>query len=353
MAVVFERDLKKNIDSGNFLPVYLLFGNDDGLKRLYTSAIINKTVGDDDCFNLQRFASDADLQAVYDATMQFPMMSDKKCVTLCDFDFEKTGENNFSRLTTLIEDLPESAVFVLWFDTVEIDEKKSSRFKKLLTAVEKAGGMTVKLDHRNAADLVKMLCKAAEKQGVRMESSTAKYLMEVCSTDYNILKNEMDKLTSFMGGEGLITREIIDTVCVKSVEASVYNISRELAAKNIGKALNMLDELLFLKVKPHVILSVLSTAFVEMYLGKTASAAGVKPAEVANAFGYKNREFVITRAIDSARRLDERVLGLCLSELLSADNKLKSTSVNERVIIEELMIKLVYIMSEGEQIDKA
>ena len=49
----------------------------------------------------------------------------------------------------------------------------------------------------------------------------------------------------------------------------------------------------------------------------------------------------------------ERVLGLCLSELLSADNKLKSTSVNERVIIEELMVKLVYIMSEGEQIDKA
>ncbi|MBQ2274600.1 MAG: hypothetical protein II334_03930, partial [Clostridia bacterium] len=159
MAVVFERDLKKNIDSGNFLPVYLLFGNDDGLKRLYTSAIIKKTVGDDDCFNLQRFASDADLQAVYDATMQFPMMSDKKCVTLCDFDFEKTGENNFSRLMTLIEDLPDTTVFVLWFDNVEIDEKKSSRFKKLLTAVEKSGGMAVKLDHRNAADLVKMLCK--------------------------------------------------------------------------------------------------------------------------------------------------------------------------------------------------
>ena len=353
MAIAFERDLKKNIESGNFLPVYLLFGNDDGLKRLYYSDIVKKTVGDDDCFNLQRFGADADLQTVYDATMQFPMMSDKKCVTLCDFDFEKSGENNFSRIITLIEDLPDTTVFVVWFDTVEIDEKKSTRFKKLCVAVESKGGMTVKLDHRNATDLVKMLCKAAEKQGVRMESSTAKYLMEVCSTDYNILKNELQKLTSYMGGEGLITREIIDTVCVKSVEASVYNISRELAAKNIGKALNMLDELLFLKIKPHVILSVLSTAFVEMYLGKTASVGGIKPAEVANAFGYKNREFVITRAIDSARKLDERTLGLCLSELLSADNKLKSTSVNERVIIEELMIKLVYIMSEGERIDKA
>ncbi len=352
MATVLERDLKKNIDSGNFLPVYLLYGNDDGLKRLYNGAIIKKTVGDDDCFNLQRFGADSELQEVYDATMQYPMLSDKKCVTLCDFDFEKAGENNFSRLLTIIEDLPDTTVLVLWFDNLEIDEKKSSRFKKLTAAVEAVGGMCARLDHRNAADLVKMLCKAAEKQGCRMESSTAKYLMELCSTDYNILKNELDKLTAYQG-EGLITRETIDAVCVKSVEASVYNISRELAAKNIGKALNLLDELLFLKVKPHVILSVLSTAFVEMYLGKTSSAAGIKPAEVANTFGYKNREFVITRAIDSARRLDERTLGLCLSELLIADGKLKSTAAQERVIIEELMIKLVYIMSEGERIDKA
>lgn len=352
MAIVLEQDLKKNIESGVFARCYLIFGNDDGLKRLYQNTIIKKTVGEDDCFNLHRFTDDCDLQTVYDASQQFPMMSERLCVTLGDYDFEKCGENNFDRLLTLINGLPDTTVLVLWFDTVEIDEKKSSRFKKLVAACEGVGGLAVRLDHRTSGDLVRMLCSAATRRGSKMETSTARYLIETCSADYNILKNEIDKLTAY-AGDRLITKEMIDEVCVRSVEASVYNISRELTAKNLGRSINMLSELLFLKVKPHYILSVLSNAFIEMYIAKTASSAGVRPAEAAEKFGYRGREFVITRAADSARRLDERTLGLCLKEILNADKILKSSNVDERVVLEEMMVKLVYIMSEGKQIDKA
>lgn len=352
MPVLLEQDLKKNIESGNFKSLYILFGNDDGLKRLYLGSIIGKTVGEDDIFNLHNFGGDCDLQSVYDAAMQYPMMSEKKCITLGDYDFEKCGENNFTRLQTLISELPDTTVMVMWFDTVEIDEKKSSRFKKLLSECEKIGGMAVRLDHRSATDLSRMLCSAAAKRGCKMESSTARYLIETCSADYNILKNELDKLTAYANG-ALITRKMIDEVCVRSVEASIYNISRELTAKNLGRSIKLLDELLFLKVKPHVILSVLSSAFVEMYIGRTASSAGVRPADAAADFGYKGREFVITRAVDNARRMNERVIGLCLKEILAADACLKSTAVDGRTVLEEMMVKLVYIMSEGKSIDKA
>lgn len=352
MPLLFEQDLKKNIDSGEWKSLYVLFGNDDGLKRLYLNTIISKTVGADDVFNFQQFEADCDLQSVYDAAQQFPMMSDKKCVVLSDYDFEKCSENNFSKLTSLISELPDTTVLVLWFDTVEVDEKKSSRFKKMLAECDKIGGLCVKLDHRTATDLSRMLCAAAAKRGCKMESSTAKYLIETCSADYNILKNELEKLTSYAGGQ-LITREMIDSVCVRSVEASIYNISKELTAKNLGKSINLLDELLFLKIKPHVILSVLSSAFVEMYIARTASSAGIRPADAAADFGYKGREFVITRALDNARRMNERVLGLCLKEILAADTLLKSTAVDGRTVLEEMMVKLVYIMSEGKSIDKA
>ncbi|MBR3593503.1 MAG: DNA polymerase III subunit delta [Clostridia bacterium] len=352
MPILNEFDLKKRIDGGNILPVYFLYGNDDGLKKLYTSKIQNKIVPEDDFFNFHRFGGECDLQEVYDAAMQFPMMADRKCIVLADFDFEKCGEHNMERFLSLIGDIPDTATLILTFDTVEIDDKKSSKVKKVFSAAEKAGGAVVKLDHRGTADLVRMLCAAAERRGCKMEGSTARYLIETSSADYNILKNELEKLCAFTGG-GLITRELIDSVCVRSVEASIYNISRELTAKNIGKSINMLDELLFLKVKPHVILSVLSTAFNEMYIAKTSFEAGVRPAEAAERFGYKNREFVITRALDSSRRMTEQQIGLCLSELLRADTRLKSTAVDGRTVLEELMVKLVYIMSEGEQIDKA
>ncbi|MBE6766230.1 MAG: DNA polymerase III subunit delta [Clostridia bacterium] len=352
MPIVTENDLKKNIESGKMLPVYFIYGNDDGLKKLYASKIRSKIVPEDDCFNFQRFEGDCELQGVYDAVMQFPMMAERKCVVLADYDFEKCGEHNLGRLVSLIEETPDTSTLILWFDTAQVDDKKSSKAKKLFAAVEKAGGITVRLDHRTTADLVRMLCAGAERRGCKMEGSTARYLIETCSADYNILKNELEKLCSFAGA-ALITREMIDSVCVRSVEASIYNISRELTARNIGKSINMLDELLFLKVKPHVILSVLSSAFIEMYIAKTAADAGVRPADAAAHFGYKGREFVITRALDNSRKMSERQIGLCLSELLLADEKIKSFTCDEQTVLEELMVKLVYIMSEGEKIDKA
>jgi hypothetical protein len=51
--------------------------------------------------------------------------------------------------------------------------------------------------------------------------------------------------------------------------------------------------------------------------------------------------------------MTEQQIGLCLAELLRADTRLKSTAVDGRTVLEELMVKLVYIMSEGERIDKA
>ncbi len=352
MAILTEQELKKNIDSGAFLPAYFLYGNDDGLKKLYSTKLRAKIVPEDDCFNFQRFEGDCDLQGVYDAVMQFPMMAERKCVVLSDYDFEKCSENSHQKLIGLISEIPDTTTLIMWFDTVEFDERKSKRLKAVFEEINKVGGAIVKLDHRGAGDLVKMLCAAAGKRGCKMENSTARYLIETCSADFNILKNELEKLCSFVG-EGLITKETIDAVCVRSIEASVYNISRELTARNIGKSINMLGELMFLKVKPHVILSVLSSAFVEMYIGKTATAAGMRPAEVAAKFGYKGREFVITRAVDNARKLSEAQIGLCLNELIKADESLKSSSADGKIILEELMVKLVYIMSEGECIDKA
>ncbi len=352
MAAITEQELKRSIDSGRILPAYFIYGNDDGLKKLYISKIQNKIIPEDDPFNLQRFVHDCDLQQVYDSVMQFPMMAERKCIILSDFDFEKCGERDHSRLLSIIEEIPDTSTIIMWFDTVEIDEKKSDKFKKLAAAVEKVGGALVKLDHRTTSDLVRMLCAGADRRGCKLEGSTARYLIEVCSADYNILKNELEKLCAFLKS-GIITREIIDTVCVRSVEASIYNISRELTAKNIGKSIKLLDELLFLKVKPHVVLAVLSSAFTEMYIAKTAQNAGVKPAEAAAQFGYKGRDFVITRALDNSRRMSEAQIGLCLKELLAADERLKSTATDGRTLLEELMVKLVYIMSEGECIDKA
>ena len=98
MPAVFEEVLAKEINSGNFSPVYILFGEDSYLKKYYSDKICNNAYDGDPFFNLQKFDGDASLQDVYDAVVQFPMMSSKKCVLLSDYDFEHASKNDFDKL---------------------------------------------------------------------------------------------------------------------------------------------------------------------------------------------------------------------------------------------------------------
>ena len=86
--MIFEDELSKSITEGKFYDVYFIFGEDAYLKNYYSNKLIDKSYDGDPFFNLQKFEDNVDLQEVYDAVNQFPMMSDKKCVVLSDFDFE-------------------------------------------------------------------------------------------------------------------------------------------------------------------------------------------------------------------------------------------------------------------------
>ena len=116
MPICYEQQLKSSLEQGRLHGVYLFFGDDLYLKNLYLDKIISKAEVKDDIFNLHIFESSTELQQVYDAVLQFPMMSDKKCVILKDYDFEDADKEDYDRLVALLKENIETAVFILWFD---------------------------------------------------------------------------------------------------------------------------------------------------------------------------------------------------------------------------------------------
>jgi DNA polymerase-3 subunit delta len=349
MAVVFEEALKKNIakePSG----VYILFGEDSFLKKSYADKIAKKIADPDDVFNYCKFTGDCDLQDVYDAAMQIPFMGDKKYVELCDYDFEHCAKSDFDKLCELITEVPDTAVLVIRFDSVEVDSKKSNKFKKMVAANDKAGGLTVNLDHRKMPELIKMLTDGAAKRGSKMEPAAARYLIETAGDDISALKNELDKLCSFAGGDA-ITKDTVERVSVKTVEASVYNLSKFILAMDTSASLFCLDELFFMRIEPMIILHTVSSVYVDMFRVYSAKEQGIGIAGVAAEFGYKGREFVLERAAQNLKRFDFKRLSLSLNALTEADKSLKSFGNDSRVILEQLIIRLIYILAKGESVD--
>lgn len=351
MAVCFENMLKSSLSRGNLLNTYFIFGNDAYLKKMYVDKIIDKVTGRDDVFNFVQFENGCNLQEVFDAKEQFPLMAEKKCVVLCDYDFERASKSDFEKLIDLLSNPVDTTVFIFWCNNLEVELKKNEKAKKLAAAAESGGGMAVQIDHRGLSDLKKMLTDGAAARGAKMDASTAGYLIENCGEDINILKSELEKICAYVG-KGSITRDIIDKVSVKSVEASVYNLAKEIFANNISGAMRLLDELFYMRIEPAVILHSISSTFVDIARAAAAVEQGIKPTDIARDFGYGNRDFVLGRAGDHARRMDDKKICLCLEEIVGADSALKSFNANERAVIEQLVVKLVYVLVKGEKIDK-
>lgn len=349
MAVVFEEALKKNI-AKEPAGVYILFGEDGFLKKSYADKISKKIAEPDDVFNYCKFSGDCNLQDVYDAVMQIPFFGEKKYIELCDYDFEHCSKTDLDKLCSLITEVPDTAVLVIRFDSVEVDSKKSSKFKKLIAAADKAGGLAVNLDHRKTPELIKMLTDGAAKRGSKMDPAAARYLIEIAGDDINTLKNELDKLCCFWGNQ-VITKEVVDRVSVKTVEASVYNLSKFILSMDTSAALSCLDELFFMRVEPMIILHTVSSVYVDMFRIYSAKEHGMGIKEVAAEFGYKGREFVLEKAVLNLKKIDFKRLNLSLKALTEADKSLKSFGADNRIILEQLIIRLIYIIAKGESVD--
>ncbi len=350
MAVIFEDSLKKDISSGNFAPVYIIFGDDSYLKKHYRDSIAKKAFGGDEFFNLQRFSGDIELQDVFDAVNQFPIMADRKAVVLSDYDFEHASKNDFDKLCSLLTDCNDECVLILDFDSVEFDAKKSAKAKKLISSAEKGGGRCAEINHRSITALAKMLTDAASKRGCKFGDMAARYLIEISGNDLNTLRNELDKLCAYVGG-GEIIKETVDLISVKSVDASVYDYVKQIFAGNISGALKSLDDMFFMRIDPMAILYTASSSYIDMFRMSAAEKSAINKSEVAADFAYKHKAFVLDRAAQNLRKFNNKKLSLSLEALTDADKALKSFGADERTLLEQLTVKLVYIIAKGESVD--
>ena len=346
-----EKTLKSSLESGSVLPVYMIAGDDLYLKKQALDRIIKATVDPDDEMNLIRFSAGADLQLVYDELNGFPIMADKKCVILSELDIEDASSSEFKKLCELAGDPCDTAVFVLYFGTYEPDFKKSERLKELLAAVRSAGGELVQLNHKTKEELARFLSASAKKRGCLLSPKNAAYIIDICSRDINQLSNEIVKLCAYQK-QGEITVDIINKICVKSVEASVYDLSVRIITGNTAGAMQLLDELYFANIDPVIIFHNISSAFVDMYRALAARKQGKNPEALAPDFGVPpNRAFLLSKAAINLKRYDEKKLNLSLKAIIKTEKEIKSYSSSGRNAIEKLIVRLIYIMKTGEELD--
>ncbi len=347
MARLSERELAANIKSGRLENTYLFYGNEGYLKRLYKDRIIKKAVSDFADFNLHKFDRSVKMDDLVAACDSMPMMSEKSCVVLSDYNFSTAQDSEYKQLIELIEHPNSTCILILTYDNAEIPTSKTKKAKDLVLAVEKHG-CVVNFEHKNDHELADIAIRRASKQEVVLQPTVARKIVETCGSDIENLLTEVDKLCAYVG-KGYATEQDIDEVMVRTVEASAFALAGAVCSRRRDDAMKICADLFDLKTEPIVIIGALSSVFVDIYRVKMAENEGLRYDDIAQPFGYGKMVFKLKNAASYGRNMTRSMALDALEILRDADIKLKTSSSNGRVIVEKTLVRL-FALASGEEL---
>lgn len=343
MPEINESTLKEQLLRGPMSNLYLLYGEE---KMLIRRDLLRMTKKLDDTdfpeFNFNAFPHNAALDDIADAVESLPFMAERKCVTVSDLNIESLSSAEQNKLTELIENVPESTVLIFAMPTLEFDVKKSAKWRSFIKKID-AAGCSVCYARRSESDLVKYLCREADKSGCVLSRSLAERIIRYTGNDLNTLANEITKLCAFVG-EGEITQQHVEDIVTKNMETTVFLLSSALVRGDYSKAYALLDLLINQGEKPITILSVLSGSYTDMYRVRAAIDSGKTSLAPMEYGDYKGRDFRLKYAERDMRGLSLEVLRESLKLILECDLALKLSTGDamDRIALEKLFSKLLY-----------
>ena len=339
MPSLNESALKEKLRD-NPVGVYLIYGEEAYLKKTYVDKIVSKTVDPAfEDFNFHTFdGKECTLSEVYESAEAVPMMAETKCVLIKDCPLDTLDENGFEQLERVVRENPDDCALVF---SIIAYEPKGAKWTKAVKLFEKYG-FAVKLDKKTTIELVKLLESGAKKRGKPFSSGVASYLISCVGSDLNTLLNEMEKVCAYAQGDEVLKSDV-DAVCIKSLDARVFDMIKDLTAGRFDSAFKKLNVLFEQREDEFQILGALIAQYSDIYRARAAVKSGNRAETIAKFYNYAGKEFRLTNAARSGSSLSFDDISECIEILLWADTTLKSSALSKRLVLEQTVVKLARV----------
>jgi DNA polymerase-3 subunit delta len=237
-------------------------------------------------------------------------------------------ETPAARLAPLLAQLPPTTDVVLWDET-------AAAANPVLTAAKALGpdGATVRtFASPRGEQLAAWITRRAEAKGARIEPRAASRLAEVGGASLWGLDSALEKLAIY-AGESAITVDDVDLLVPGEREASVFELTDALMARQADRALETLDNLLRAGASAAQLLAAISTHVRRVALAQEFTAQRLPQAEWGAHIGSRS-DFYLRKLGDQARRFSSEAVRAFYRMLVETDLALKSGSTDELALAE-------------------
>lgn len=337
--IINIEDLEKKLKQDQLDSIYVFYGEEKFLldnalkkiKKIFGDLVtgINYIVIDEN--NIDELISDIETPAFgYDKKLIIVKNSGvlKKEGKRKNQELSKVKEKLEEYIKENIEIINESVILVF----IEEDIEKLKLYKTL----EKVG-VICNFELQKPLQIGKRLKAICNAYKVQISDDTIRYFIEQCGTSMQELINEIRKLIEYAGENGTISKDDIDLLCIKQIQAVIFDLTDNLGKKDTAKALEVLNNLLFAKEPIQKILITLYNHFKKLYLTKLSEKYNRNLAESLNL--KPNQMFLTNKYKMQAKYFSEQELRKILDELINLDSNYKIGLIDLNIGLESILCR--------------
>ncbi len=325
------KELKNHIKLKQFKPIYLLFGEEHFLMRKYKDELEKIIEPDAQTMNFDRFRDkECSVSGICDAAATLPFMSEKRLVFVESSGLFAPGRKDDSeRICDFLDDLPDTTHMVF----VESNVDKRSRLYKKVAKL----GHCAEFKTQAEKDLGVWVEQIFKKQGKSISKIDATLLIRTVSPDMETVYKECEKIIAYLGERDKVKAEDIEQICVKSLEAQIFQMLDAFGHRNAGTALDIYSKLIRLKESPIMIISMIARQIRLIIQSKLLLNKGLDSASIAQRLSQ--RQFVINECIRQSKNFSLEVLQKALNNCLETDVNIKSGKITDVLAVELLITR--------------
>ncbi|HZK33119.1 MAG TPA: DNA polymerase III subunit delta [Tissierellaceae bacterium] len=332
------------INQDKLKPVYLFLGNEGYLMNKAIDRLKNKYVRQSlEALNyIVIDGKDSNFDDILNACETLPFMSEKKIVVIRDISkiLDNGSENLGKEIGLYVENLEDYLCLII-MDRSNNFKKTSSIYRR----IKKLNGV-VDFTTLKGRDLNWWIDENFKKHGKKISNANISYFISKSAySDYGSnktlydLENELLKVADYTK-EKQVTKEDIDMVLTKTLDTNIFNLLNNINKKDSEAALKIFNEMHMANEPIPRILYMIIRQIRLMLMYKLYKARGYGEKECQKKMQISSFEF--RKLSSQAKGFTEEGLTKSLNKILEIDIKQKTSSQDEKLALEILIVNLCY-----------
>lgn len=318
--------INEDIKSGQFKPVYLLFGEEAFLKQSYKKKL-KEAIAGDDTMNFNYFEGKGlDVKELISLSDTMPFFSEKRLILVEDSGFFKSASEE---LAEYLPSMPDTTCIVFVEEAVD---KRNRLYKKV-----KDLGHIAEMKRQDSAQLARWAAAILAQNGRKITAQTMNLFLERTGDDMELIRSELEKLISYTMGREVVTSEDVEAITTVQVTNKIFDMVNAIVTRKTRVAMDLYEDLLTLKEPPMRILFLIARQFNQLLMAKEMNSQGLDRGAIASKL--KIPPFVAGKVISQAGAFSREQILSFVESCVEAEEAVKTGRLNDRLAVELLVTR--------------